>query len=322
MGEYVSALLPIPPLPEQAAIVHFLDHMDWRIRRYIRAKQKLIKLLEEQKQVIIHHAVTRGLDPNVRLKPSGIDWLGDVPEYWEIKRLKYVVPKVTVGIVIQPAQLYVAEGVLCLRSLNISSGVIKSNDLVYISHASNQLQRKSQIHTGDIVVVRTGQAGVAAIVTEEYEGANCVDLLIIRKSNRVLSEYLLVFLNSYAARKDVEYNSVGAIQAHYNTGTLANLLLPLPSVEDQRAILEYLEAELAPLQAAMTHTEHEITLLREYRVRLIADVVTGKLDVREVAARLPDEAEESEPLDDTAALSDADEDATDDLDAASEEDEP
>ena len=73
MGEYVSALLPIPPLPEQAAIVHFLDHMDWRIRRYIRAKQKLIKLLEEQKQVIIHHAVTRGLDPNVRLKPSGID---------------------------------------------------------------------------------------------------------------------------------------------------------------------------------------------------------------------------------------------------------
>ena len=78
----------IPPLPEQAAIVRFLDHADRRIRRYIRAKQKLIKLLEEQKQAIIHRAVTRGLDPNVRLKPSGVEWLGDVPEHWEVLELK------------------------------------------------------------------------------------------------------------------------------------------------------------------------------------------------------------------------------------------
>ena len=74
-----------PTRPEQAAIVRFLDHADRRIRRYIRAKQKLIKLLEEQKQAIIHRAVTRGLDPNVRLKPSGVEWLGDVPEHWEVR---------------------------------------------------------------------------------------------------------------------------------------------------------------------------------------------------------------------------------------------
>ena len=80
-----SISLPTPPLPEQAAIVRFLDHADRRIRRYIRAKQKLIKLLEEQKQAIIHRAVTRGLDPNVRLKPSGVEWLGDVPEHWEVR---------------------------------------------------------------------------------------------------------------------------------------------------------------------------------------------------------------------------------------------
>ena len=81
---------PLPPLPEQAAIVRFLDHADRRIRRYIRAKQKLIKLLEEQKQAIIHRAVTRGLDPNVRLKPSGVEWLGDVPEHWEVRRSEVV----------------------------------------------------------------------------------------------------------------------------------------------------------------------------------------------------------------------------------------
>ena len=81
---------PRPPGPEQAAIVRFLDHADRRIRRYIRAKQKLIKLLEEQKQAIIHRAVTRGLDPNVRLKPSGVEWLGEVPEHWEVQRVKRV----------------------------------------------------------------------------------------------------------------------------------------------------------------------------------------------------------------------------------------
>ena len=84
-----SSALPVPPLPEQAAIVRFLDHADRRIRRYIRAKQKLIKLLEEQKQAIIHRAVTRGLDPNVRLKPSGVEWLGDVPEHWGVARLQF-----------------------------------------------------------------------------------------------------------------------------------------------------------------------------------------------------------------------------------------
>ena len=94
----------LPPLTEQSAIVHFLDYMDRRIRRYIRAKQELIKLLEEQKQVIIYHAITRGIDPNVRLKPSGVERLGDVPEHWEVKPLKHLVPDVTVGIVIQPAR--------------------------------------------------------------------------------------------------------------------------------------------------------------------------------------------------------------------------
>ncbi|MGH9893746.1 MAG: restriction endonuclease subunit S, partial [bacterium] len=82
-GMVKDLVLALPPLPEQAAIVRFLDHADRRIRRYIRAKQKLIKLLEEQKQAIIHRAVTRGLDPTVRLKPSGVEWLGDVPEHWE-----------------------------------------------------------------------------------------------------------------------------------------------------------------------------------------------------------------------------------------------
>ncbi|HVS15970.1 MAG TPA: restriction endonuclease subunit S [Thermoanaerobaculia bacterium] len=99
----------LPPLPEQAAMVRFLDHADRRIRRYIRAKQKLSELLEEQKQAIIHRAVTRGLDPNVRLKPSGVEWLGDVPEHWEIRRLKTLVRRIDQGVSPQ-AENYLADG--------------------------------------------------------------------------------------------------------------------------------------------------------------------------------------------------------------------
>src|SRR5207244_1590921 len=115
--------IALPPLPEQASIVRFLDHADRRIRRAIHAKQKLIALLNEQKQAVIHGTVTRGLDPSVRLKPSGVDWLGDVPEHWDVKPLKHLVSQVTVGIVVQPAQLYVDEGIPCLRSVNISTGI-------------------------------------------------------------------------------------------------------------------------------------------------------------------------------------------------------
>lgn len=287
-------LFPRPPVHEQVSIVRFFEWADRRIRRYIRAKQKLIKLLEERKQAIIHRAVTRGLDPNVRLKPSGVEWLGDVPEHWEVKPLKYFVPEVTVGIVIQPARLYVESGVPCLRSFNISSGVIKTEGIVFISPESNTANRKSQIFTDDIVVVRTGQAGVAAIVTREFDGTNCIDLLIVRSSIRLESRYLLTYLNSWAARTDVQYRSVGAIQAHYNTATLANLVVAAPPPTEQSEILSALKARVDPLTQLITITDREISLLREYRTRLIADVVTGKIDVREAASQLPDETDEEE----------------------------
>jgi type I restriction enzyme S subunit len=285
----------LPPLAEQGAIVQFIRYFDRRIFRYIQAKQKLIKLLEEQRQAIIHHVMTRGPNEEVQFKPSGVEWLGDVPEHWEVKPLKYFVPGITVGIVIQPARLYVDTGVPALRSLNISSGSINPKQMVYISPASNEKQCKSRVHAGDIVIVRTGQAGVAAIVTPEFDGANCIDLLIVRKSIYLLGDYLLTYLNSSHAKTDVQYHSVGAIQAHYNTATLANLIIAAPPIAEQHKILTELESRLRRPELSISIAKREIELLREYRNRLIADVVTGKLDVRAAAANLPDELEE--PLD-------------------------
>ena len=320
-----SDMWSLPPLPEQAAIVRFLDHADRRIRRYIRAQHKLITLLEEQKQAIIHQAVTGQVDvrtgqPYPAYKPSGVEWLGDVPEHWEVVPLKHLVPQVTVGIVIQPAKLYVSDGgVPCLRSLNISSGAIRSEDMVLISDQSNTEHKKSRIFEGDVVVVRTGQTGIAAIVTSEFEGANCVDILIIRQSPRLLSEYLLIYLNSWPARTDVQYCSVGAIQAHYNTSTLANLVVPVPPLAEQKSALDKLEVRLDSIVRSTQAAHRKIDLLREYRTRLIADVVTGKLDVRKAAVRLSDEVEEPEPLDQDNTLIGGEEEPTDELDTTPEE---
>lgn len=294
----------VPPPEEQAAIVRFLDYANGRLERAIRAKRKVIALLNEQKQAIIHHAVTRGLDPTVPLKPSGIPWLGDIPRHWELSKLKHLSPQVTVGIVVQPARLYVPKGVPCLRSLNISSGRITKDELVFISDESHRVNRKSRLSAGDTVVVRTGRTGIAVTVPNEFDGANCVDLLIIRKAKRLLSEYLLTYFRSYGAKADISFNSVGAIQAHYNTATLANLRIPLPTIFEQQAILQCLDAELAPLTTAIIRFEREIALLREYRTRLVADVVTGKLDVRPAASQLPAEPFEPEPVPDTEELSD------------------
>ena len=288
-----------PPPAEQAAIERFLDWASGRLERTLRARRKVIALLNEQKQAIIHRAVTRGLDSSVPLKASGIPWLGDIPQHWEVTRLKHLSPQVTVGIVIQPARLYVPRGVPCLRSLNISSGIITADELVFISEEGHRANRKSQLSGGDVVVVRTGRTGVAVVVPSAFDGANCIDLLIVRKSQRLLSEYLLMYLRSYGAQADIAFNSVGAIQAHYNTATLANLRIPLPTVAEQMCILGACQDHLAPVDTAIFRLEREIALLREYRTRLVADVVTGKLDVREAAARLPDEAPPDTEEDDT-----------------------
>lgn len=291
---FLDAPFHLPPPDEQAAMVRFLDWANGRLERAIRAKRKVIALLHEQKQAIIHRAVTRGLNADAPLQPSGIPWLGNVPKHWELTKLKHLSPQITVGIVIQPARLYVPKGVPCLRSLNISSGRIATSEMVFISEDSHRTNRKSQLNQGDVVLVRTGRTGVAVIVPPEFHGANCIDLLIIRKAERLLSEYLLVYVQSYGAKSDIAFNSVGAIQAHYNTATLANLRIPLPSIPEQRAVLRRVDTDLAPLDTAITRLEREIALLREYQTRLVADVVTGKLDVRTVARELPAESVEPE----------------------------
>ena len=276
--------LPLPPLKEQRAISAFLDRETAKIDGLVARKERLVQLLQEKRTALITRAVTRGLDPNVPMKDSGVEWLGKIPAHWEVKSLKHLTPGVTVGIVVTPSKYYVEEGVPCLRSLNVSRGAIDMENLVFISENSNELHRKSKIFAGDVVVVRTGQAGTAAVVPKELDGANCIDLLIVRRSEQVLSHFVYYYLNSCTAISQAAELSVGAIQAHYNTSTLARLVVPKAPTDEQSRIVTHLDQATGEIDALIAKVRQAIDHLKEFRTALISAAVTGKIDVREDAS--------------------------------------
>ena len=281
MDDWRSVDLPLPPVDEQRTVVDFLDFETAKIDALVATKERLIELLQERRTALITRAVTKGLDPDAPMKDSGIDWLGEIPSHWGVRKLKSMVPGVTVGIVVTPSKYYVEDGIPCLRSLNIAQGSVTTDNLVSISESANTLHRKSQIFAGDIVVVRTGRAGTAVVVPPEFDGANCVDLLIIRQSNRLHSRFLYYFMNSGAVRGQVMAESVGSIQEHYNTSTLANLVTPKMPIQEQRSIAGYLDRRTARIDALVAKVHEVIDRLKELRTTLIAAAVTGKIDVRE-----------------------------------------
>jgi len=313
-----SCLLPVH---EQVAIVRFLDHADRRIRRYIRAKQKMVNLLDEQKQAVIHRAVTRGLDSNVRLKPSGVEWLGDVPEHWEVRRLHQITDPdrpVMYGIVLPGPN--VDEGVYIVKGGNCEPGRLRPELLSRTTFEIESRYSRSRLVAGDIVFAIRGGVGAAELVPPELAGANLTqDAARIAAGEGVNPYWLLHAVRAPVFHEHVKSQVVGATVRGINIRSLKRIELVVPPYKEQKEIVEYIVGATTGIVAAVERAHQEISLLREYRTRLIADVVTGKLDVREAAARLPDEAEEPEPLDEADALTDAEDDAADDFDAVPEE---
>ncbi len=312
-----AVAIPLPPLPEQAAIVRFLDHADRRIRRYIRAKQKLIKLLEEQKQAIIHRAVTRGLNPNVRLKPSGVEWLGDVPEHWEVLTLRRVITRAVDGPHHSPR--YLGSGIPFLSARNIKADRWSLGNAKYISEADYaEFSKRVVPEMGDVLYTKGGTTGVARAVDLNFRFQVWVHVAVLKvKRHKVQPEYLALVLNSPRCYEQAQLLTRGATNQDLGLGRMKGIVLALPQLSEQEELLRAIEERTRGLNDAAEKARREIELLRECRVRLIADVVTGKLDVREAAARLPQEAEGLEPLDEAEVEGDAEESG--DVDGVTEE---
>lgn len=310
----------IPPLSEQDAIVRFLDHAEQRISRYIRAKQKVIKLLEEQKQVIIHHAVTRGLDPNVRLKPSGVEWLGEVPEHWDIRSFSRCAVERADYRGATPTKT--ARGVFLVTARNVRRGWIDyetSREFVAEEEYA-AIMRRGLPRLGDLLLTMEAPLGHAALVDRERIALAQRVVRLRFDSKRVLSMFVLPSVLSPYFQNQLLCRGTGSTALGIKASKLPQLQLLCPPREEQQAIVEWIDARCVPLGRASERAGREIALLREVHTRLIADVVTGKIDVREAAADLPDEAEEQEPLAEAEATVDGDKDGEAvDLDAAPEE---
>lgn len=270
----------LPPAQDQIAIVTFLDRETAKIDALMAEQQRLIELLKEKRQAVISHAVTKGLNPDAPMKPSGIEWLGDVPEHWKIRKLKHVSPQVTVGIVVEPSKFYVVEGVPALRSLNVRPGAVILDNVVYISDDANKLHSKSKLNAGDLVAVRSGQPGTTAVIPAELDGCNCIDLIIIRKPTFGSEWYLCWYLSSDAAISQFECGSGGAIQQHFNIKTAMNLITPVPPEDEQSQIVAFVNSATDKFDGLIREAGRAIDLLQERRIALISAAVTGKIDVR------------------------------------------
>ena len=312
----------LPLLPEQAAIVRYLDYVDRRVRRYVRVKRKLIGLLEEQKQAIIHQAVTRGLDPNVPLKPSGVQWLGDLPEHWEVRRLQTLLAPLiplTYGILLPGPRL--DDGVPYLGAGDVRKNRMKIDLLPRTTPEIAAAYPRTKMRAGELVYAIRGSFGNVEVITYELEGVNLSrDAARLAPKPGIEPHWLAFTLKSSVSQEQFKDKEIGATITGVNIRDLKRVVLPIPPTDEQVAIVDYLEAATADIQAAIDHANREIELLLEYRTRLIADVVTGKLDVREAVASLPEEPDEPEPLDEADDLINADEEPADDLDTIPEED--
>ena len=272
--------VPHPTEETQLAVVAFLDRETTEIDTLIAEQQRAIELLAEKRQAVISYLVTKGINPKVRMKESGTKFLGTIPAHWDAKRLKFVSPEVTVGIVVEPSKYYTDKGVPALRSFNISPGSISLQDVVFISDEANELHAKSKLHSGDLVAVRSGQPGTTAVVPPELEGCNCIDLIIIRRPSIGCERFLCWFLASDVALQQFAAGSDGAIQKHFNIETAMNLVVTVPPSDEQVQIAKYIQEETSELDSMVTEAKHAIELLQERRSALISAAVTGKIDVR------------------------------------------
>ena len=276
--------LPVPPLPEVAAIARFLEHVDRRMRRSIRAKQKLIKLLEERKQAIAHRLVTRGVDPNVRLKPSGFEWLGEVPEQWAVERGKCFFREVDER---------TSTGAEELLSVSHLTGVTPRNQKQITMFKAESYVGSKLCQPGDIAV-NTMWAWMGPVGVSRFHGIVSPSYHTYRQRHpcHYNEEYLDLLLRTATYKTMYRVLSTGITSSRMRLYPEKFLCIPFlcPPVREQALIVDAVTEATRDADRVLTTTAQEVLLLRELRDRLITDVVTGKVDVREAAARLPAES--------------------------------
>jgi type I restriction enzyme S subunit len=282
-----NALIPVPIFQEQQKIAAYLDRKTAQIDRLIEIKRRQIELLKEERTAVINHAVTKGLNPGVKMKESGIEWIGEFPEGWEVKRLKLVVSDMVSGPFgsALKKEEYTSEGYRVYGQEQVIPGDFTVGDY-YISEEKFKSLERYAVSSGDILVSCVGTFGKIAVVPDDIE-PGVINPRLIRLApdkTQITSLYLEQLLSSSFVFSQFEQVSRGGTMGVINLGLLSELLLPIPSIKEQPELLERIKEISRDNSKAISLQEQQIQLLQEYRTTLISDAVTGKIDVREEAA--------------------------------------
>lgn len=301
-----SVRIPVPPLPEQTAVARYLDYKGRRIRRSQRERERLVALLREQRRAVIEQAVTGKIDvrtgkPYPAYKPSGVAWLGDIPAHWAVSRLAQLGRFFKGGGGTKDDEA--KEGVPCVRygDLYTTHQFFVRHTRAFVSEA--QAAAYTPLEFGDLLFAASGETldEIGKSAVNLLRGRACCggDVIIFRSQGSLDARYLGYAADCPSAVHQKATMGRGITVMHIYAAQLKRLALPVPPLAEQFAIADFLDGLRASIGRAIGRAERQIELLEEYRTRLTSDVVTGKLDVREAAARLPDEDDES--LSDTPA---------------------
>jgi type I restriction enzyme S subunit len=280
--EFGREMILAPEKTEQIRIANFLDYKLLKVERFIRKKKELIKLLNEKKSVIITKAITKGIDNTVPMKDSKIEWLGKIPLSWKVKRIKYL-GKAVIGLTYSPSdETDSKNGTLVLRSSNVQNGKITYDDCVYVS---TKIPYNKTTRKGDILICsRNGSIkliGKNALIDEKASGITFGAFMTIFRTQYY--EYLHYFFNSFSFKAQSGLFSTSTIN-QLTTGILNNILIALPeTLEEQLKIVDFIKKETKIIESAISVIEKEISLTEEYKTAIIAEAITGKIDVKNYA---------------------------------------
>jgi type I restriction enzyme S subunit len=291
----VSALkIPVPPSNEQRAIADFLDRQTARLDTLVGKKRELIEKLKEKRTALISRTVTRGLppaaaraagvNPKPKLKPSGIEWLSEIPEHWDVVAYKRVCTRVDVGIAEAATHAYTDDGVPIIRSTNVKPNRLDTSDVLRIEPWFAEKNLSKTLHAGDLVTVRTGYPGTTAVIPPDFEGSQCFTLVISTPKRTAHGPFFSWVMNSDPGISYFETEGWGTAQTNISVPIVQFMPVPRPPVSEQRAISGYLDHETAKLDRMMEKVKAAIETLQEYRIALITAAVTGKIDVRRAVA--------------------------------------
>ena len=292
-GDSIRAgVFALPPLPEQRAIAAFLDRETAKIDALVAKKERLIELLQEKRSALISHAVTKGLpadataqaglDPNVPMKDSGVDWLGEVPSHWDVKRLK-TFSRIRYGLGQPPRES--SDGLPLIRATNVIRGRITEENMIYVDPDDVPTGRDALLAEGEIIVVRSGAYTADSAIVPKAYGGSIAGYDMVVTVNGALSEFVAAaLLCTYVLDGQLVISSMRSAQPHLNAEELGAAVILLPPLPEQRAIAAFLDSETAKIDALVGKIREAINRLKELRTALISAAVTGKIDVREEAA--------------------------------------